>query len=295
MHPDDARLFEAIMKPTRKHPQESLMTQTTQSTIVLTETTDMIEMDYDYEINATANANVPTPTIQATAAVANLNPAGDELIIPDVIRLIEFNYDDTESSEERIIQKSIDDQSREKMEQMPEADWDTSQYDDDIDQHYDVLYEYGDENIAKMTGQVTEVTEATLNLPNEPSDDQYSYSSYSSYDDDAEYYNPDDIIDQPLEDYVQLTTKITTTTTPPPISSTTSSTTTSSTTPTVAVNEIENLSFLRHHSPLPKDIDQNGTCTQINIDFFFFVRSMKHPPTKHIRQYEVHLRLDVKV
>ena len=277
IHPDDARLFEAIMKPTRKHPQESrlMTTQTTQSTMIMSETTDMIEMDFDYENSTNSNQEPTLPT--------NADPAGDELIIPDVIRLIEFNYENTDSStdegaSERIIQKSIDDQSREKMEQMPETDWDTSQYDDN--QHYDVLYEYGDENIAKMTGQVTEVTEATLELPNdsqnEPSD-QYSYSSYSSYDDEADYYNPDDI--NPIEDYVQLTTKVitTTTSTPPLLSGSTTPTATTTTTPVAAqINDIENLSFLRHHSPLSKDIDQNGTCTQINIDSFFPC-AMKHP------------------
>ena len=44
----------------------------------LFETTEMIEIDF-YQNATTENAN-PTPL------------AGDELIIPDVIRLIEFDY-----------------------------------------------------------------------------------------------------------------------------------------------------------------------------------------------------------
>ena len=202
----------------------------------LFETTEMIEIDF-YQNATTENAN-PTPL------------AGDELIIPDVIRLIEFDYkEENDNLGERLIQKSIDenDSEREKMEQMPDSDW--SQY----DEGYDVIYEYND-NVAKMTGKVTEVTEATLELPNDD-DDGYSYASYSSYTGE-EYYDPDDI--SPVEDYVQVTTKLT---------STTEMLTTTEAPPMNSSLDIENLSFLQHHSPLPKEIDQNGTCTQINIDF----------------------------
>ena len=203
----------------------------------------MIEIDF-YQ-NVTENAN-PTPL------------AGDELIIPDVIRLIEFDYKDENDNGERLIQKSIGSESeREKMEQMPDSDW--SQY----DEGYDVIYEY-DDNVAKMTGKVTEVTEATLELPNE---NGYTYDSYSSYTGE-EYYDPDDI--SPVEDYVQVTTKLTSTT----------EMITTTKAPMNSSLDIENLSFLQHHSPLPKEIDQNGTCTQINIDFQVLYKR---------GQYEVHL------
>ena len=218
-------MFEQIMKPTRRRaeltesytesPTEDI-TESVTGVPELFETTEMIEIDF-FD-NTTENAN-PTP------------PSEDELVIPDVIKLIEFGYDE----KERLIQKSVEGtESREKMEQMPDADW--SDYED-----YDKVYDLP---------KITEVTEATLELPHE---DQYSYS-YASYE-DAEYYDPDDIVDDALEDYIQVTTKSTTTT----LRTTTTS--------APAMNTTLDFSFLK---------EQNGTQIK-NIDF------LKHPPLNNMK------------